>query len=64
MNKKADIGVIGMEVMGKNLALNMESRGYRVAVFNRTGSKTKDFAEGPAKGRNIIPTYELHDFVN
>jgi len=61
--KKADIGVIGMEVMGKNLALNIESRGYTVAVFNRTGQKTKDFAEGPAKGKNFIPSYELKDFV-
>ncbi len=60
---KADIGVIGMEVMGKNLALNMESRGYTVAVFNRTESKTKGFAEGPAKGKNFIPCYELQNFV-
>ncbi len=62
--KKADIGVIGMEVMGKSLALNMESKGYTVAVYNRTGQKTKDFADGPAKGKNIIPTYEIKDFVN
>ena len=62
--KKADIGVIGMEVMGKNLALNMESRGYTVAVFNRTEQKTRDFAEGPAKDKNFIPSYELKDFVN
>lgn len=64
MDRKADIGVIGMEVMGKNLALNMESKGYTVAVFNRTESKTRDFVEGPAKGKNIIPTYELQNFVN
>ncbi|HOQ82138.1 MAG TPA: NAD(P)-binding domain-containing protein, partial [bacterium] len=61
--KKADIGVIGMEVMGRSLALNMESKGYTVAVYNRTGEKTKAFAEGPAKGKNIIPTYEIKDFV-
>ncbi|HNS32607.1 MAG TPA: NAD(P)-binding domain-containing protein, partial [bacterium] len=61
--KKADIGVIGMEVMGKNLALNMESRGYTVAVFNRTEQKTRNFVEGPAKGKNFIPSYELKDFV-
>lgn len=60
---KADIGVIGMEVMGKNLALNIESRGYTVAVFNRTETKTKDFAEGPAKGKKFIPCYELPNFV-
>ncbi|MBN1445306.1 MAG: NADP-dependent phosphogluconate dehydrogenase [Candidatus Omnitrophica bacterium] len=64
MNGKADIGVIGMEVMGKNLALNMESRGYTVAVFNRTESKTKDFIEGPAKGKNFVPSYELQNFVS
>jgi len=60
---KADIGVIGMEVMGKNLALNMESRGYTVAVFNRTEQKTRDFVEGPARGKKFIPAYDLKDFV-
>ncbi len=60
---KADIGVIGMEVMGKNLALNMESRGYTVAVFNRTESKTRDFVAGPAKDKKFIPSYELQNFV-
>lgn len=60
---KADIGVIGMEVMGKNLALNMESRGYTVGVFNRTESKTRDFVEGPGKGKRFIPSYELQNFV-
>ncbi|MCL5674430.1 MAG: NADP-dependent phosphogluconate dehydrogenase [Candidatus Omnitrophica bacterium] len=63
-NKKSDIAVIGMEVMGKSLALNMESRGYRVSVYNRTGEKTKNFIEGPAKGKNIILTYELKDLVD
>jgi len=62
--KKVNIGLIGMEVMGKNLALNMESKGYSVAVFNRTGSKTEAFAKGPAKGKDILPTYTLKDFVN
>jgi len=60
---KADIGVIGMEVMGRSLALNMESRGYTVAVFNRTESKTRDFADGPAKGKRFVPCYELKNFV-
>lgn len=64
MDKRADIGVIGLEVMGKNLALNIESRGYTVAVFNRTESKTKNFAEGPAKNKNVIPAYELQNFVD
>lgn len=62
--KKADIAVIGMEVMGRNLALNMESRGYTVAVYNRTAEKTKIFAEGVAKGKNIIPTYDLKNLVD
>ncbi|MCM8770086.1 MAG: NADP-dependent phosphogluconate dehydrogenase [Candidatus Omnitrophica bacterium] len=61
--KRADIGVIGMEVMGKNLALNIESRGFTVAIYNRTGEKTKALAEGPGKGKDIVPTYELKDFV-
>ena len=60
----ADIGVIGMEVMGKNLSLNIESKGYTVAVFNRTGEKTKMFVEGPAKGRKILPSYNLKEFVD
>ncbi|HOJ30456.1 MAG TPA: NADP-dependent phosphogluconate dehydrogenase [bacterium] len=62
--KKANIAIIGMEVMGRSLALNMESKGYTVAVYNRTAEKTKAFAEGPARGKNIIPTYELKDLVD
>jgi len=61
--KKADIGVIGMEVMGRNLSLNFERNGYKVCVFNRTGEKTKAFVETQARGKNIIPTYEISDFV-
>ena len=61
--QKADIGLIGVEVMGRSLVLNMEDKGYTVAVFNRTGEKTKAFAEGPAKGKKIIPTYDLKDFI-
>ena len=61
--QKANIGVIGMEVMGRSLALNMESKGYSVAVYNRTGAKTKAFVEGPAKGKKIIGAYDLKDFV-
>lgn len=61
--KKADIAIIGMEVMGRSLALNMESRGYTVAVYNRTAEKTKTFAETSAKGKNIIPTYDLKELV-
>ncbi len=51
--KKANIAIIGMEVMGRSLALNMESHGYTVAVYNRTAEKTKAFVEGPAKGKKM-----------
>jgi len=61
--KKADIGIIGMEVMGRNLALNFERNGYTVCVFNRTAEKTKAFVETQGKGKNIIPTYEISDFI-
>ncbi len=52
--KKADIGLIGLAVMGENLVLNMESKGFSVAVFNRTVRKVDDFVAGKAKGKNII----------
>lgn len=58
-----DIGLIGLAVMGQNLVLNMEDNGFGVAVYNRTGSKTEDFIEGPAAGRNITATYEIEDLV-
>ena len=61
--EKANIGVIGMEVMGKSLALNIESKGYSVAVYNRTGAKTRTFVEGPAKGKKVIGTYDLKNFI-
>ena len=52
--KRADIGLIGLAVMGENLVMNMESKGFTVAVFNRTVEKVTRFVEGRAKGRNII----------
>lgn len=61
---KADIGVIGMAVMGQNLALNIESKGFTVAVFNRTAERTEEFVEGRAKGRRIVPAYTLEEFVD
>lgn len=61
---KADIGICGLAVMGQNLALNMESKGFTVTIFNRTAQKTKDFIEGRAKAKNIIPAYEVKDFIN
>ena len=59
---QADIGLIGLAVMGQNLALNMNDHGFTVAVFNRTVSKVDEFLEGPAKGTNIIGTHSLEDF--
>ncbi len=61
---QCDIGLIGLAVMGQNLVLNMERNGYRVAVYNRTTSKTHDFLEGPAAGKNVQPGYTLEEFVS
>lgn len=58
-----DIGLIGLAVMGENLVLNMESKGFTVAVYNRTTEVTERFAEGRAKGKNIVPTRTLQEFV-
>jgi 6-phosphogluconate dehydrogenase len=60
---KADIGVIGLAVMGQNLALNMESKGFTVALYNRTAEKTREMAEGPAKGKKVISSYSLEELV-
>ena len=54
MKSKADIGLIGLAVMGENLVLNMESKGFTVAAFNRTTAKVDEFVAGRAKGKNII----------
>eukprot|EP00008_Paramoeba_atlantica_P003508 CAMPEP_0201482296 /NCGR_PEP_ID=MMETSP0151_2-20130828/6589_1 /ASSEMBLY_ACC=CAM_ASM_000257 /TAXON_ID=200890 /ORGANISM="Paramoeba atlantica, Strain 621/1 / CCAP 1560/9" /LENGTH=514 /DNA_ID=CAMNT_0047864937 /DNA_START=72 /DNA_END=1617 /DNA_ORIENTATION=- len=62
MADKADIGLIGLAVMGENLALNMLNHGYRVAVFNRTTSKVTNFAEGRAKGKNLVPCLSPEEF--
>jgi len=58
-----DIGVIGLAVMGENLILNMESRGFTVCCFNRTTSKVKKFVEGRAKGKKIIGCFTTEEFV-
>ena len=63
MKQLADIGLIGLAVMGENLVLNMESKGYTVAVFNRTVEKVDRFVEGRAKGKNIIGTRSIEEFV-
>ena len=58
-----DIGLIGLAVMGENLVLNMESKGFSVAVYNRTNAVTEKFGEGRAKEKNIKPTSSVEDFV-
>lgn len=58
-----DIGLIGLGVMGQNLVLNMERNGYKVGVYNRTSSRTDDFIQGPASGKNILATYEYADLI-
>ena len=55
MKNKADIAVAGLAVMGENLVLNMESKGFTVAVYNRTYARTEAFANGRGKGKNILP---------
>jgi len=57
--EQVDIGLIGLAVMGQNLALNMNDHGFRVAVFNRTVSKVDDFLGKEAKGSNIIGAHSL-----
>jgi len=61
---KCNVGLIGLAVMGENLVLNMESKGYSVAVFNRTTSKVQNFMEGRAKGKNIKGCFSIEEFVN
>lgn len=60
---RADLGLIGLAVMGENLALNMESKGFTVAVYNRTAERVTNFVEGRAKDKNIIGTYSLEELV-
>ncbi|MFN2208437.1 MAG: decarboxylating NADP(+)-dependent phosphogluconate dehydrogenase [Candidatus Promineifilaceae bacterium] len=61
---QADIGLIGLAVMGQNLVLNMEDHGFTVAVFNRTTSKVDRFLENEAKGKNVIGTHSLGELVS
>lgn len=60
---KADIGLVGLAVMGENLVMNMESKGFSVAVYNRTVDKVTSFVEGRAKGKNIVGTHSLEELV-
>jgi len=62
--EKADIGLIGLAVMGQNLVLNMNDHGFKVAVFNRTISKVDDFMRGSAKGTQVIGTHSLEELIS
>ena len=60
---QADIGLIGLAVMGRNLVLNMADHGFTVAVYNRTVSKVDDFVAGPARGASVTPTRSIEELV-
>ncbi|MDF1571145.1 MAG: decarboxylating NADP(+)-dependent phosphogluconate dehydrogenase [Bacteroidales bacterium] len=64
MKEKADIGLIGLAVMGENLVLNMENNGYTVAVYNRTVEKVEKFVNGRGKGKNFIGATSVEEFVD
>lgn len=63
MNNLADIGLIGLAVMGENLVLNMESKGFRVAVYNRSTDKVEKFINGRGKGKNFVGADNIETFV-
>jgi 6-phosphogluconate dehydrogenase len=64
MQQKADIGLVGLAVMGENLVLNMESHGFTVAVYNRTIDKVDTFLQKRAKGKNIIGVHSIEQLVS
>ncbi len=59
-----EIGLIGLAVMGENLVLNIESKGYPVSVYNRTTDKVKAFLDGRATGKNILGTYSIKELID
>jgi 6-phosphogluconate dehydrogenase len=63
MNALSDIGLIGLAVMGENLVLNMESKGFQVTVYNRTVEKVDNFLQGRAKGKNIAGAHSIAELV-
>jgi len=63
MNKLSDIGLIGLAVMGENLVLNMESKGFRVTVYNRTTQKVDEFLAGRAKGKQITGAHTIEELI-
>ncbi|HPT22452.1 MAG TPA: decarboxylating NADP(+)-dependent phosphogluconate dehydrogenase [Bacteroidales bacterium] len=64
MNKLSDIGLVGLAVMGENLVLNMESKGFQVSVYNRTTEKVDNFLAGRAKGKKIIGAHSIEELVS
>ena len=60
---KRTFGVIGLAVMGENLALNVESRGFPIAVYNRTAANTEAFMAKSATGKDVVAAYSLEEFV-
>ena len=60
----SNIGLIGLAVMGENLVLNLESKGFKVAVYNRTTSKVDDFMNGRGAGKNITGCHNLEDLAS
>src|SRR5580765_1721530 len=60
----ADIGLIGLAVMGQNLVLNMNDHGYKVAVYNRTVSKVDDFLKAEAKGTQVVGAHSVEEFCS
>ena len=62
--KKADIALIGLAVMGENLVLNMESKGFAVAVYNRTVEKVDRFVSGRGAGKNVIGCHSLEELAD
>jgi len=63
MTNLSDIGLVGLAVMGENLVLNMESKGFSVSVYNRTTEVTEKFASGRAKGKRITATRSIEEFI-
>ena len=63
MQPVSDIGLVGLAVMGENLVLNMESKGFHVSVFNRTVEKVDKFINGRGAGKNFYGAHSLEDFV-
>ena len=60
----ADIGLIGLAVMGENLVLNMERNGFTVAVYNRTVAKVDSFVDGRGKDKKFVPCHSIQELVS